>query len=449
MNRLLELEKELARFSGKGAKPNTPATPVSGAQSLGHYGYSRQYSDPNGTDIVRILSIDGGGIRGVIPALILEHIEKLIAGRIRGTVKDSDRAEYENTLAGNIDVYIQDYFDVFAGTSTGGIISAGLLCPNRTRKVPVYHYRPSDFLKLYKAEGRTIFDKDVFAQRKRELENNWNGGAFMTMYDRAGLDKVLDDKLGRFANNKTIHFHELLKPAIIVSLEYGTGKPAIFKNWEDTSYSAANVLRATSAAPTFFDPIGFSQEGMMLTDSEIGQFFRLDPKAMDKVRKANYNYYIDGGVYRNNPANIAVDEVLANPAIFAKKAGRPSIQRNPVRLSNNDVDRNHVLMLSLGTGHNPQFFDIQGSKSITAKIAITAFEQSMVGSSKLEEESARSKLASSNYFRFNPPISAESANMDDASPENLQKLENQTLAYLGTSEVKQQMERLVTKLLGA
>jgi uncharacterized protein len=457
MNRLLELEKELARFSGRGAKPNTPAAvppvepSVSAAQSYGNSGYSQQYTKPKGTDMIRILSIDGGGIRGVIPAMILEHIEKMIARKIEENAKNSKTSEPNNGFTqGEIDPRIQDYFDVFAGTSTGGIISAGLLCPDRTKKIPTdYHYRPSDFLKLYKAEGRTIFDQGVFEQRMRELQNNWNNGAFMTMYDRSGLDKVLDDKLGRFSNGNVIHFHDLLKPVIIVSLEYGSGKPAIFKNWENTSYSAANVLRATSAAPTYFDPIGFAQEGITITNRDIGEFLRFSPEVFEKVRRANYNYYIDGGVFRNNPANIALDEVVANTSLFVKKAGRPSVQRNPVRLSNNDVDRSSLLMLSLGTGHNPQAFDIQGAKSITAKIAITAFEQSMVGSSMMEEDSARNKISSSNYFRFNPPISAESAQMDNASPENIKDLESQTRKYLETPEVKQQLNRLVTKLIGS
>jgi patatin-like phospholipase/acyl hydrolase len=54
------------------------------------------------SDTVRILSLDGGGIRGIVPALILSALQKLV-----GTTP------------------LVDFFDVVAGTSTGGLIRVG------------------------------------------------------------------------------------------------------------------------------------------------------------------------------------------------------------------------------------------------------------------------------------------------------------------------------------
>ena len=61
---------------------------------------------------IKILSIDGGGIRGIIPAVILNYIEKGL-----------------QTQSGNPNATLADYFDLVAGTSTGGILSCFYLLP--------------------------------------------------------------------------------------------------------------------------------------------------------------------------------------------------------------------------------------------------------------------------------------------------------------------------------
>ena len=79
---------------------------------------------------IRILSIDGGGIRGIIPAMVLAELER----RARGPIC---------TL-----------FDLIAGTSTGGILALGLAKPNGDRKPA---YSAADLIELYEKEGKTIF----------------------------------------------------------------------------------------------------------------------------------------------------------------------------------------------------------------------------------------------------------------------------------------------------
>ena len=103
----------------------------------------------------RILSIDGGGIRGLIPALVLAHIED----------------QCQKPAA--------ELFDVIAGTSTGGILALGLACPQ-----PAYTAR--DLAGLYVDEGETIFPKRLINVR----------GLYDEKYSAAGLERVLADKLG-------------------------------------------------------------------------------------------------------------------------------------------------------------------------------------------------------------------------------------------------------------
>jgi len=84
---------------------------------------------------VWILSIDGGGIRGLIPAIILDKLEKEVSMK-RGK-----------------DVRIADIFDMVAGTSTGSIISLGLTVSDNAKN-PRPKYQASDLVKLYNEEGR-------------------------------------------------------------------------------------------------------------------------------------------------------------------------------------------------------------------------------------------------------------------------------------------------------
>src|ERR1051326_2989146 len=80
----------------------------------------------------KVLAIDGGGIRGIIPALILEAIE-----------------ERTNRP-------ISSLFDMLSGTSTGGIIALGLTLPAEDGKPAKSAH---DIVNLYEREGRTILDR--------------------------------------------------------------------------------------------------------------------------------------------------------------------------------------------------------------------------------------------------------------------------------------------------
>ena len=82
---------------------------------------------------INILSIDGGGIRGVIPATILKDIDKLIKEK-----------------TGDPNKTIADCFDLIAGTSTGGIIAVGLLIPDGNGRAK---YLPADLLDFYLKRG--------------------------------------------------------------------------------------------------------------------------------------------------------------------------------------------------------------------------------------------------------------------------------------------------------
>ncbi|XP_022641614.1 patatin-like protein 2 [Vigna radiata var. radiata] len=92
---------------------------------------------PSYGDHVSILSIDGGGIKGIIPATVLDYLDKALKAKDPTT-----------SLA--------DYFDVISGTSTGGLMTLMLAAPNSSHsRQPLF--TPSEVVQFYKKNGPEIF----------------------------------------------------------------------------------------------------------------------------------------------------------------------------------------------------------------------------------------------------------------------------------------------------
>ncbi len=102
-------------------------------------------------ETLRILSIDGGGIRGLIPALVLLELENRLGAA------GKDRQLYK-------------HFDLIAGTSTGGIIAAGLTAPNPANKTQAA-MDAAGIVSLYRDEGDEIFSRDRFRRIRESIFN--------------------------------------------------------------------------------------------------------------------------------------------------------------------------------------------------------------------------------------------------------------------------------------
>src|SRR6266567_7952939 len=105
----------------------------------------------------KVLAVDGGGIRGIIPALVLAEIE----ARTKRP--------------------ISDLFDLIAGTSTGGVIALGLVKPGADGEP---EYKAQDLVKLFEENGHIIFHESLW--RKIYTVNN----LFEEKYVSQGIDSV-------------------------------------------------------------------------------------------------------------------------------------------------------------------------------------------------------------------------------------------------------------------
>ncbi len=208
-----------------------------------------------------ILSIDGGGIRGLIPATVLLELERMIQEK-RG---DSGK--------------IGDYFDFIAGTSTGGILACLFLAPDHNRRQSS-RFNASDARNLYLEHGDEIFDRSVWQKISTV------GGIGDEKYNANALEKVLQNYF------KDLKLTELVKPCLITGYDVRQFRPVFFTrqdaNDPASNYLVRDVARATSAAPTYFEAAL--------------------PESQDEI--PNATPVIDGGVFANNPTACAYVEAL-------------------------------------------------------------------------------------------------------------------------------------------
>ncbi len=200
----------------------------------------------------RILSLDGGGLRGLTQLLILRRIEELTGKKI-----------YE-------------LFDLIVGTSTGGILACGLTAKKNGRPVLTI----DKLIDLYYKDGWKIFPTQNTILKKAWRKVKLFGGS---KWDRSGLEEQLKEYFG------DIRLSETLKPIIVTSYDVENNEIIMFKSRRCTEWNydlkLTDVSLATASAPSYFEPLQLNWLGV------------------DRV-------LIDGGVYINNPSMAAVAEVL-------------------------------------------------------------------------------------------------------------------------------------------
>ncbi len=206
----------------------------------------------------RILSIDGGGIKGIVPAVVLLHLEKIL-----------------QHLSDDPNSRIHDYFDLFSGASTGAIIIAGLLSPDNNNGPK---YSPKEILDLYLENGQIIFNSSLFQEIKSV------SGIVNVKYDPEGLESVFEKYFGKS------ELKDLLKPSLIPVYDLSRGKNYFFRQQKALksprhNFYVKDLLRAATSALTYFPPAQIST-------------------ANNKENRC----FIDGGVFANNPALSAYAE---------------------------------------------------------------------------------------------------------------------------------------------
>jgi patatin-like phospholipase/acyl hydrolase len=206
-------------------------------------------------DRVRVLSIDGGGIRGILPGGLLNYIETNLTQKI------------------GAQFHFAQHIHLMAGTSTGGIISLGLTMPGGERGQP--KYTTQTLLDLYTTKGQEIFP-EPWCCLKKIVESK---------YSTKGIEKYLNEYFGE------AYISESVCPTVITSFDLKNNEAHTFdslqaKADERKNFQRKGVGRATSAAPTYF------------------------PSAIVKNKLEEEFEFVDGGIYANNPTLLAIQRAL-------------------------------------------------------------------------------------------------------------------------------------------
>ena len=317
--------------------------------------------------LYKILSIDGGGIRGVIPAMLLIEIEKR-------TGKPACRL-----------------FDLIAGTSTGGILAAGLAAPRNSgpgNDANEPKFSAASLLELYERRGKEIFARS-FWDRFSSV-----GGLADEKYPSENIERVLEEYFG------DITLKDVLTDILVTSYEIEERKPYFFKRSkakeepDQRNHFLRDLARATSAAPTYFEPADVSTVG-----------------------GKQYRYLVDGGVFANNPALCAYAEAI-------------SIGKS----------RDDILLVSLGTGEATRPIDYDKAKDWGVIGWVRpVIDVMMDGVADAVDYQLRQMLGQQDrYYRFNTKLQEALDDMDAANRANINALKREAGRIIETNDNKLQ-----------
>lgn len=324
--------------------------------------------------VLRILSIDGGGIRGLIPALVLAELERL-SGKAIG-----------------------DCFDLLVGTSTGGILALGLALRDADGKPRLC---AQDLADLYLHERNRIFHRDAWDALRNP------GGLWDERYDAGGLERLLREVFGEARLKE-------LNPEVMVTAYDLAQRDAFFfrtrKARKDDRYDvpAWVAARATSAAPSYFEPVRIPYRGH--EDEDV---------------------LVDGGVFANNPGMCAYAEACQ-------------------QIREGHLEADGVLLVSLGTGRHVRPIPFEqcrdwGLARWTRPLIDIMFDgQSDTTDFQLRQLLPPGEDGRASYYRMQVDLEAELEDMDNVSPscmEGLQKAARRLIAAHAV-ELRDLAERL-------
>jgi len=296
----------------------------------------------------RVLAIDGGGIRGIIPAMVVSEIEKRIG---------KPAAEL---------------FDLMVGTSTGGILALGLARPGPEAD---RNFAARRVVRLYENQGSKIFEHSLW----RKLRTA--GGILEEAYSHQNLEAVLTEY---FADTV---LSDCEVPTMITSYDIQNRQTLFLKSWhsDHADIFCRDAARATSAAPTYFEP---------------------KPLNID----ARDHVLIDGGVFMNSPS------------VSAYAEARKLFPDEPIKL------------LSLGTGELTRTIPYQEAKTWGSALWVISLLDCMFdGVSKAADHQMKLFLGE-RYLRLQTPLHFASDDMDDASRGNIRNLKQTARELIGREQ---------------
>jgi len=283
-------------------------------------------------------------------------------------------------------------FDLVAGTSTGGILALGLTIP---RHVGAPLYNACELVELYEHQGSRIFSRSL-VRRLFACDNlTWK------KYSSDGIEEVLWNYFG------DSRLRDAVTDVLVTSYEIERRFPFFFKSTNarerlDYDFPARDVARATSAAPSYFEPFRLPSGG--ITD---------------------HYTLIDGGVFANNPAACALVEARAT---YPHAGG--------------------YFVVSLGTGSLLRSLPLYLARYWgSARWAKPLLDVVFDGLSSTVDYQLRQLLPAEHYYRFQTTLNGHNHSLDNTNRSNIESLK--ALARALIDRESQELDRLCETLVGS
>lgn len=241
---------------------------------------------------------------------------------------------------------------------------------------------------LYIRQGPRIFSRS-WSESVLKL-----GGLRGPKYGSEGIDAVLQEEFG------DTRLQECLIPTMATAYEIQVRKPAFFTSWRNGHNFMRDVCRASSAGPTFFPPAQFGEAPL--------------PPGL----------YVDGGTICNNPSVVALTEASK---LF-------------------EVDRQSIVMLSLGTGADEQPLGLETLAWGQLTWVRPLISILMDGVSTLNAHVMSEVMPKENYLRLQAVCGGAMGDMDNVDPKNMNLLERagQQLVDMNRLRLIRFCEKLMT-----
>ncbi|MBV6624468.1 MAG: patatin-like phospholipase family protein [Rivularia sp. (in: Bacteria)] len=336
----------------------------------------------------KVLSIDGGGIRGIIPAIILKEIEERTQKRI------------------------WELFDLIAGTSTGGFLAMILTMPNQDSPNNA-RYSMEEIINMYREDGKNIFH-EPFLESLTEVDD-----LLRPKYPSEGRQKVAEKYF------KDAVLRDALTNIFVTSYDIELRVPVFFINNPRfqrhsgttfrklcTDYKMIEAAMATSAAPTFFQPYKLAMRGCDDSDDYA---------------------LVDGAMFANNPTALAIVEAI----IYSQNRGE-------------EIGLEDILVASFGTGSLTRKFPYEKAVNwgklqwLQPLINIFLDGASEVANYQLRQLLPDAQNTHKQYYRFQKELTEANDDLDNTTEENMELLEK--VAHTIIEEQSREIDRLCEHL---
>nr|WP_155748435.1 patatin-like phospholipase family protein [Scytonema sp. UIC 10036] len=355
---------------------------------------SQEAMNPKANAKYKILAIDGGGIRAIIPALILAEIEK--------------RTQKQ----------IFSLFDLIAGTSTGGVLALGLTKPQLNLELsdstPVAQYSAEDLVELFVEYGPSMFYEPAWEKIFGPIEDVF----IQPKYAAESREEIFREYFG------DAPLEGNLKEVFVTSYDIEQRIPILFTNKIEKQQTESKRFRklsvgltltdaamATTAIPTYFPPY------RVASSQNFSGFYTL----------------VDGGLIANNPTYLAIME-----AKISRQDTKP-------------VAPDDLLIVSLGTGSLTSIYSYDKVKhwgqlqwgQPLLNIVFDGGSEVVAGELERWFEASQKELSGS-YYRFQTFLTGELELIDNAKLENIRQL--QASAHQLIAAQSQQIDELCSIL---